>query len=183
VQSEREVQALEELLKQFEALRKEVQELKRQLGQAPTEQVSKPTEGVTEPSTQAGGSPSIEKVLMSEVEGLVREGIIEIGAKTYEMSRLVEVIEPEEAETLLKVLASADRIRILQFLFLEGKYFSQLQELTGLGPSPLSFHLNQLKESGLIDQEQLRGRYVSTLKGRVTLSLVGYLVRKITGKE
>lgn len=174
---------MEELLKQFEALKKEVLELKKQLGQALTEQASEPKEEVTEPNTQAAGPPSIEKVLMSEVKGLVREGIIEIGAKTYEMSRLVEVIEPEEAESLLKVLASADRIRILKFLFLEGKYFSQLQELTDLGPSPLSFHLTQLKESGLIDQEQLRGRYVSTLKGRVTLSLVGYLVRKVAGKE
>jgi DNA-binding transcriptional ArsR family regulator len=174
---------LEELLKQFEALRKEVLELKKQLGQAPTEQVPKPLEGATEPSAPATGPPSIERVLMNEVKGIVREGIIEIGAKTYEMSRLVEVIEPEEAESLLKVLASADRIKILKFLFIEGKYFSQLQELTGLGPSPLSFHLTQLKEPGLIDQEQLRGRYVSTLKGRVTLSLVGYLVRKVAGKE
>lgn len=174
---------MEELLKQFEALRKEVLELKRQLGQAPAKQVPRPVGGVTEPSAPATGPPSIEKVLMNEVKGIVREGIIEIGAKTYEMSRLVEVIEPEEAESLLKVLASADRIKILKFLFLEGKYFSQLQELTGLGPSPLSFHLTQLKESELIDQEQLRGRYVSTLKGRVTLSLVGYLVRKVAGKE
>jgi DNA-binding transcriptional ArsR family regulator len=120
---------------------------------------------------------------MDEVKGIVREGIIEIGAKTYEMSRLVDIIEPEEAEKLLKVLASSDRIKILKLLFLEGKYFSQLQELTGLGPSPLNFHLTQLKESGLIDQEQMRGRYVSTLKGRVTLSLVGYLLRKVAGKE
>jgi len=170
-------------LKQFEALRKEVLDLKKQLGQTLTEQVPKPTEEASKPEATTAGPPSIEQVLRDEVKGLVREGIIEIGAKTYEMSRLVEVIEPEEAESLLKVLASADRIKILKFLFLEGRYFSQLQEHTGLGPSPLSFHLTQLKESGLIDQEQLRGRYVSTLKGRVTLSLVGYLVRKVAGKE
>ncbi len=180
---EGEVQSMEELLKQFEALRKEVLELKKQLGQAPAEQVPKPPEGETKPSTPTTGPPTIEKVLMDEVKGIVREGIIEIGAKTYEMSRLVEVIEPEEAEGLLKVLASADRVKILKFLFLEGRYFSQLQEHTGLGPSPLSFHLTQLKESGLIDQEQLRGRNVSTLKGRVTLSLVGYLLKNVAGKE
>lgn len=174
---------MEELLKQFEALRKEVLELKRQLGQTQAEQVAKPEEEPTQPSARSAEPPSIEKVLMNEVNGIVKEGIIEIGAKTFEMSRLVEIIEPEEAERLLKVLASADRIKILKFLFLEGKYFSQLQDITGLGPSPLSFHLTQLKESGLIDQEQLRGRYVSTLKGRVTLSLVGYLVRKVAGKE
>jgi DNA-binding transcriptional ArsR family regulator len=174
---------MEELLKQFEALRKEVLELKRQLGKPRGEQVAGPEEETSESSASGTSPPSIEKVLMDEVKGIVREGIIEIGAKTYEMSRLVDIIEPEEAEKLLKVLASSDRIKILKLLFLEGKYFSQLQELTGLGPSPLNFHLNQLKESGLIDQEQLRGRYVSTFKGRVTLSLVGYLLRKVAGKE
>jgi DNA-binding transcriptional ArsR family regulator len=174
---------LEELSKQFEALRKEVSELKRKLGQSQGEQVTPPEQKVAEPRARATGPPSIEKVLMDEVKGIVKEGIIEIGAKTFEMSRLAEVIEPEEAEVLLKVLASADRIRILKFLFLEGKYFSQLQELTGLGPSPLSFHLTQLKEAGLVDQEQLRGRYISTLKGRVTLSLVGYLLRKVADRE
>jgi DNA-binding transcriptional ArsR family regulator len=173
---------LEDLTKRFEALKKEFDELKQKLGEPQAQEVPPSVEKPPQ-SSKPSGAPSIEKVFMEEVKSLVREGTIEIGGKMFEMSRLVDVIEPEEAETLLKVLASADRIRILQFLFLEGKYFSQLQDLTGLGPSPLSFHLNQLKESGLIDQEQLRGRYVSTLKGRVTLSLVGYLVRKITGKE
>lgn len=98
---------MEELSKQFEALRKEVSELKRKLGQSQGEQVTPPEQNVAEPRGRATGPPGIEKVLMDEVKGIVKEGIIEIGAKTFEMSRLAEVIEPEEAEVLLKVLASA----------------------------------------------------------------------------
>jgi DNA-binding transcriptional ArsR family regulator len=169
-------------MKKFETLKKEVEDLKKKLGEPLTREVQQP---IKEPprSTIPSGPESIEKMLMDEVRGIVGERLIEIGAKTFEMSRLVEGIEPEEAERLLKVVASADRIKILKSLFLEGRYFSQLQEFTGLGPSPLNFHLTQLREAGLIEQEQLRGRYVSTLKGRVTLSLLGYLLRNVSGKE
>jgi DNA-binding transcriptional ArsR family regulator len=173
---------VEDLMKRFEALKKEVEDMKKKLGEPPTREAQQPIEGPAG-SSAPSGRQSIEKRLMDEVRGIVGERLIEIGAKTFEMSRLVEVIEPEEAERLLKVVASADRIKILKSLFLEGKYFSQLQEFTGLGPSPLNFHLTQLKEAGLIEQEQLRGRYVSTLKGRVTLSLLGYLLRKVSGEE
>jgi DNA-binding transcriptional ArsR family regulator len=169
-------------MKRFEALRKEVADLKRQLQQPEAEQVAPPEQETPTPSASKA-PPTIERMLMDEVKGLVGEKLIEIGAKTFEMSRLVEGIEPDDAERLVKVLASSDRIRILKFLFLEGRYFSQLQEFTGLGPSPLNFHLTQLKEAGLVEQEQLRGRYVSTLKGRITLSLLGYLLRKVSGKE
>ena len=173
---------MEDLMKRFEALRKEVAELKSRLEQPETSEAT-PTEQEVPPARAPPTPRSIEKMLMDEVRGIVGEKLIEIGAKTFEMSRLVEVIEPDEAEKLLKVLASADRIKILKALFLEGKYFSQLQELTGLGPSPLNFHLTQLREAALIEQEQMRGRYVSTLKGRVTLSLLGYLLRKVSGEE
>lgn len=173
---------MEDLMKRFEALKKEVEDLKQKLGEPPTQEAPQPVEEPPKPSPPSR-PPSIERMLMDEVRGIVGEKLIDIGAKTFEMTRLVEVIEPDEAERLLKVLASADRIRILKSLFLEGKYFSQLQELSDLGPSPLNFHLTQLKEAGLIEQEQLRGRYVSTVKGRVTLSLLGYLLRKVSGQE
>ncbi|WXG44872.1 MAG: winged helix-turn-helix domain-containing protein [Promethearchaeati archaeon SRVP18_Atabeyarchaeia-1] len=173
---------MEELKKRFEALSKEVADLRNKLEQPQAEQVAPAEEG-TAPPKPAPAPPSIEQMLMDQVKGIVGERLIEIGAKTFEMSRLVEVIEPEGAEKIMKVLASADRIKIMKSLFLEGKYFSRLQELTELGPSPLNFHLTQLREAGLIEQEQLRGRYVSTLKGRVTLSLLGYLLRKVSEKE
>jgi DNA-binding transcriptional ArsR family regulator len=173
---------LEDLMKRFEALKKEVEDLKQKLGEPPAQEAPPRVEEPPKSSTPSGPE-SIEKMLMAEVRGIVGEKLIAIGAKTFQMSRLVEGIEPDDAEKLLKVLASADRIRILKSLFLEGKYFSQLQELTGLGPSPLNFHLTQLKEAGLVEQEQLRGRYVSTLKGRETLSLLGYLLGKVSGQE
>jgi DNA-binding transcriptional ArsR family regulator len=169
-------------MKRFEALKKEFEDLKRKLEEPQAREVPPSIEEPPKPSTFSG-RPSIEKMLMDEVKSIVREGTIEIGGKMFEMSRLVDIIDPEEVERLLKVLASVDRIQILKFLFLEGKYFSQLQELTGLGPSPLNFHLNQLREVGLVDQEQTRGRYIATLKGRVTLSLLSYLVRKVSDKE
>lgn len=172
---------MEDFMKRFEALKKEFDDLKRKLGESQGQETSPPIE--KSPAASAPSPPSIEKMFMDEVKGIVREGTIEIGGKMFEMSRLVDIIDPEEVERLLKVLASVDRIQILKLLFLEGKYFSQLQDLTGVGPSPLNFHLNQLREAGLVDQEQTRGRYIATLKGRVTLSLLSYLVRKVSGRE
>lgn len=89
--------------------------------------------------------------------------------------------DPVQASEILKPLANSERLKILQGLYTEGKYFTDLVELTGLEHSPLRFHLSSLIESGYAEQERYRGRYLITVHGKIALRLVGFLFAKKGG--
>ena len=92
--------------------------------------------------------------------------------------------DPEKASEILKPLANSERLKILQSLYDEGKYFTDLVELTGLEHSPLRFHLSSLIDAGYAEQERYRGRYLITVHGKIALRLVGFLfVKKGDGHE
>jgi DNA-binding transcriptional ArsR family regulator len=82
---------------------------------------------------------------------------------------------PGEAAELLKPLANSERLKILQALYADGKYFTDMVELTGLEHSPLRFHLSSLMDAGYAEQERYRGRYLITVYGKIALRLVGFL--------
>lgn len=86
--------------------------------------------------------------------------------------------DPEKASAVLKPLANSERLKILQALYTEGKYFTDLVELTGLEHSPLRFHLSSLIDAGYAEQERYRGRYLIAAQGKIALRLVGFLVAK-----
>jgi DNA-binding transcriptional ArsR family regulator len=86
--------------------------------------------------------------------------------------------DPEKASEILKPLANSERLKILQSLYDEGKYFTDLVELTGLEHSPLRFHLSSLMDAGYAEQERYRGRYLITVHGKIALRLVGFLFAK-----
>ena len=86
--------------------------------------------------------------------------------------------DPEKASEILKPLANSERLKILQSLYDEGKYFTDLVELTGLEHSPLRFHLSSLMDAGYAEQERYRGRYLITVHGKIALRLVGFLFVK-----
>lgn len=86
--------------------------------------------------------------------------------------------DPEKAAEILKPLANAERLKILQALYTEGKYFTDLVELTGLEHSPLRFHLSSLMDVGYAEQERYRGRYLITVHGKIAVRLVGFLFVK-----
>lgn len=97
-----------------------------------------------------------------------------------EQNKFTEYIDfdPEKASEILKPLANSERLKILKALYTEGKYFTDLVELTGLEHSPLRFHLSSLIDSGYAEQERYRGRYLIALHGKIALRLVGFLVAK-----
>ncbi|MGD2250106.1 MAG: winged helix-turn-helix domain-containing protein [Candidatus Methanofastidiosia archaeon] len=86
--------------------------------------------------------------------------------------------DPETASVMLKPLANTERLKILQALYTEGKYFTDMVDLTGLEHSPLRFHLSSLIDAGYAEQERYRGRYLITVHGKIALRLVGFLVTK-----
>jgi DNA-binding transcriptional ArsR family regulator len=86
--------------------------------------------------------------------------------------------DPEKASEMLKPLANSERLKILQALYTEGRYFTDMVELTGLEHSPLRFHLSSLIDAGYAEQERYRGRYLITVYGKIALRLVGFLFAK-----
>lgn len=63
------------------------------------------------------------------------------------------------AESMLKLLANANRLMILCALVKEEKNVTQLSEMLGLSQSALSQHLAKLREEGVVSAER-RGMQV-----------------------
>jgi DNA-binding transcriptional ArsR family regulator len=140
-----------------EELRAEMRELRDELLK---QRESQPEIGLTEP--------------LSEITAEVRKILSE---QKIDFTEYIE-FDPEKASNILKPLANAERLKILQGLYHEGKYFTDLVEITGLEHSPLRFHLSSLMEAGYAEQERSRGRYLITVHGKIALRLVGFLFAK-----
>ncbi|HDM22652.1 MAG: winged helix-turn-helix transcriptional regulator [Methanomicrobia archaeon] len=121
--------------------------------------------------------------LKEEMQKL-RDEILRKYEKPKEVEELIpvkkeEIIFDEEfAENLLKALANKERLKILKDLYRSAKYFSELQESTELDNSPLRFHLSNLKETGFIDQERYRGKYLITTQGKIAVRVIDFLCSK-----
>ncbi|MBU7043528.1 MAG: hypothetical protein HXS47_08030 [Theionarchaea archaeon] len=141
-------------------LREELKAEMRALRDELLQQYEQPEPTVTEP--------------LSEITADVRKILSE---QKMDFTEYIE-FDPEKASSLLKPLANAERLKILKGLYHEGKYFTDLVEITGLEHSPLRFHLSSLMEAAYAEQERSRGRYLITVYGKIALRLVGFLCAK-----
>lgn len=141
-------------------LREELKAEMRALRDELLQQYEQPEPTVTEP--------------LSEITADVRKILSE---QKMDFTEYIE-FDPEKASNLLKPLANPERLKILQGLYHEGKYFTDLVEITGLEHSPLRFHLSSLMEAAYAEQERSRGRYLITVYGKIALRLVGFLCAK-----
>ena len=122
---------------------------------------------------------SIDEQILNEIRTAFRKSK-EIAVPKYSvLENLINQLDPIEASKALAALANEARLYLLKLLFYQGRYFSELEELTRLNPSPLNFHLAKLINEGLVSQERSRGRYIITPRGRVVLGLITYLWSRI----
>jgi len=161
----------EKLLKEIERLKMELEKLKEKVLAKEAEKEERPAKL----EKRAEEISDIGRWIIDEIREAIREQIDTVSEGLKERVVLVDTLDPLEIENDLKILASKERLYILKLLFREGKYFTELEEHTGLNPSPLTFHLSKLIEGGFVSQEKTRGRYLITTKGRVALMLLGYL--------
>ncbi|MGQ4833645.1 MAG: ArsR/SmtB family transcription factor [Candidatus Asgardarchaeia archaeon] len=124
-------------------------------------------------------SSILENEIIRDVQSIFKKSLYERAAKLLPISKLVDNLDPVEASKMLSALANDVRLLILKLLFYQGRYFSELEEITGLNPSPLNFHLAKLMEVGLIKQERSRGRYIITNAGQVVIILISYLWKRL----
>ncbi len=129
-----------------------------------------------------------KKVPHEEVERKVDEAISLIDTASQEekgfridVDNLVKKIDATTVSDSIVVLANPDRIKILKLLYYGDRYFSELEEELGLGPSSLRHHLSKLMEGRLITQERMRGKYSITNRGIAALVLLAYLYERILG--
>ena len=166
------------LLEEIERLRMEIERLKKKVL---TKEAGKVKIKIVEEEKPKEVERHVEKIsdigkwIIDEIREAIKEQIDTVSEGLKERVVLVDTLDPLEIENDLKILASKERLYILKLLFREGKYFTELEEHTGLNPSPLTFHLSKLIEGGFVSQEKTRGRYLITTKGRVALMLLGYL--------
>lgn len=117
---------------------------------------------------------TFEDQIIKDILQTFRKSVMQVSDRYIAVEKLIEDLSPEGAAQALTVIANDIRIKILKMLYKEGKYFSDIEQATGLNPSPLNFHLSKLLHAGFIAQERARGRYIITQKGRVVLTLIGY---------
>ena len=94
---------------------------------------------------------------------------------TYTLGKMR--IPVDEIAKLLACLSNPERIKILQELSKNAKYFTDLLKPTKITHSPLRFHLRLLLNAGYIMQERKRGKYLITTKGEQAL----HAIDRITG--
>ncbi len=145
----------------IENVKKEVNDLRAEMRQLRDELLGKyrPEKEVTE-----------ESEITADVRKLLSE--------QEEDFREYTDFDPDKASEMLKPLANSERLKILQALYSEGKYFTDMIDLTGLEHSPLRFHLSSLIDAGYAEQERSRGRYLITVYGKIALRMVGFLFAK-----
>jgi ArsR family transcriptional regulator len=74
-------------------------------------------------------------------------------------SMVIDTMDLEERAEVLKAVADASRLEILEILSPEIRCNCHLQEVLDLAPNLLSYHLKVLREAGLIEGTK-RGRWV-----------------------
>ena len=92
-----------------------------------------------------------------------------------------EEVNEKLLNNLLTPLSNVVRLKILKNLSKGGKFYSQLEEATGIKAGHLLFHIEKLKEVKYVSQENKK--YLITLKGRKALNLISGLGRELSLKS
>ncbi len=125
------------------------------------------------------------EIIEQEVEDTLREIEEEIEGERVEEFKhevfedLITALNPSEVAETLSVLSNPDRLKILKLLYERDRYFGELEEILGIGPSSLRHHLSRLINAGLIKQERSRGKYTITKRGVAALILSSYMHKRI----
>lgn len=80
---------------------------------------------------------------------------------------------------ILEPAASLPRFRILEYLSVQTRSFSDISQMTGLRGGNLLFHIKKLTDSGMVLQQHERGDYVITAKGYKVLAAITDLYRDL----
>jgi DNA-binding transcriptional ArsR family regulator len=92
-----------------------------------------------------------------------------------------EEVNENKLNNLLTPLSNVVRLKILKNLSKGGKFYSQLEEATGIKAGHLLFHIEKLKEAKYVIQENKK--YLITIKGRKALNLISGLSRELILKS
>lgn len=171
---------IKKLEEELEKLKKRLQEMELQRieGKRIEEPVRIPVVSPEESTIGVEVRSPIENEILRDVRSIFQRSMQEAASRIAPLSKLVDDLDPVEASKTLAALANDIRLLILKLLFYQGRYFSELEEITGLNPSPLNFHLAKLIEAGLVVQERARGRYIITRPGQVIIVLISYLWKR-----
>ncbi len=90
----------------------------------------------------------------------------------------LEEANEEQLNNILTPLSNVIRLKILKNLSKGGKYYSQLEDATGIKAGHLLFHIEKLKEAGYVIQENKK--YLITLNGRKALNLITGLRKELS---
>lgn len=93
----------------------------------------------------------------------------------------LEEANEEQLNNILTPLSNVIRLKILKYLSKGGKYYSQLEESTGIKAGHLLFHIEKLKDAGFVIQENKK--YLITMNGRKALNLISGLTRELSLKS
>ncbi len=111
----------------------------------------------------------------------------ELSSRYFEELTLLEE-EPELEEVskeliinMLTPLSNVIRLQILKHLSKGGKFYTQLEELTGIKAGHLLFHIEKLMGAKFVIQENKK--YLITMKGRKALSLIFGLKKELSLKS
>ncbi|TFG02668.1 MAG: ArsR family transcriptional regulator [Promethearchaeota archaeon] len=79
---------------------------------------------------------------------------------------------------LLAPLSNVLRLKILKTLNDGAKFYTQMEEQTGIKAGHLSFHVEKLKDAGYVIQQDKK--YMITLKGRKALNLISRMNKELS---
>ncbi len=116
--------------------------------------------------------------VVTGIKGEIERSVMVGAEKVKESAEKIVVRRDIDRVRSSKVFAAAGnehRLKILEELEGGGMYAGELEEKVGVSASTLSAHLKILVESGLLQQEGPRGRYLLTLLGRRILRWARFL--------
>ena len=93
----------------------------------------------------------------------------------------IEGVNIEQLNDILTPLSNVTRLKIMKILRKGGKYYTQLEEATGIKAGHLLFHIEKLKDAGFVIQENKK--YLITMNGRKALNLISGLGRELSLKS
>jgi len=132
----------------------------------------------------------VENVMESVAEGISGEieksvligpgGTVRVERRRPRLTEEVVKADPAKAAAVMNALGNEHRLKILEQLISGGKYMSELQEkLPDIASSTLSSHLDILEDAGLVVQEKVRGRYLTTMPGRLAYNMANQIVKLV----
>lgn len=122
--------------------------------------------------------------ISKKIEDALEKGLVKTKEEFGDhINEALQTFDAGKTAAILNSLSSPERLNILRFLRENGRYYTDIGEEVGVGPSSLKFHLEKLKEKGLVAQERPRGKYLITEKGKAAIRLTAYLGKTLSSGD